>query len=220
VAAKQLTGNALNRDHHVGSVRAYYSNVAGMSPDTIEVYFDKRFLPSYLWVFPLPGNKANVGFGMLSSEISKRKINIRQAFYDFIEQTPVLRQKFANAAQVGELEGFGLPLGSNICTISGDSFMLTGDAASLIDPISGDGIGNAMLSGKYAAEQAIRCFQRNNFSAAFMKEYDKTLLNDLGAELRMRYKAQRTLSRMPFLLDIIFLAGKNRLLKNLIQKGL
>jgi geranylgeranyl reductase family protein len=101
VAAKQLTGQALDRKHHVGSVRAYFSGLTNIDNDTIEVYFSKKFLPSYLWVFPLPGNTANVGFGMLSSEISKRKINIKKTIYEFIEQSPVLKQKFQDAKQIG-----------------------------------------------------------------------------------------------------------------------
>lgn len=220
VVAKQLTDKTLDRRHHVGSVRAYYSNISGLTSDTIEVYFDKKFLPSYLWVFPLPNNTANVGFGMLSSEIAKRKINIKKAFIDFIEQTPELKSKFSNATRVSPIEGFGLPLGSRIGIISGDRFMLTGDAASLIDPISGDGIGNAMLSGKLAAEQAISCFNANTFNATFMAAYDAALMRAIGKELKTRYRAQRTLSAAPALLDLIFLAAKNKTLKKLIQKGL
>ncbi|MCD6010549.1 MAG: geranylgeranyl reductase [Flavipsychrobacter sp.] len=220
IVAKQLTSNIVDRNHYVGSVRAYYSNIPVESSNTIEVYFDKRFLPSYLWVFPLPDNKANVGFGMLSSEVSKRKINLKKTFYEFIDQNAVLRQKFRNATQVSELEGFGLPLGSKIQTISGNNFMLIGDAASLIDPISGDGIGNAMLSGKLAAEQIVRCFTRNDFSAAFIKGYDNALIGALGKELRARYQMQRTISQMPFLLDGLFLASRSKFLKKFIQKAL
>lgn len=220
VVAKQLVNKTLDREHHVGSVRAYYTGIAGLNSDTTEIYFDKRFLPSYLWVFPLPGDMANVGFGMLSSEIAKRKINIKKAFYDFIGQSPELKRKFKDAIQCGGLEGFGLPLGSKIGAISGANFMLTGDAASLIDPISGDGIGNAMLSGKLAAEQIIRCYKQDNFTPGFMKDYDNSLLAAIGKELKMRYKAQRTLSKMPLLLDTVFLASRNAFFKKLLQKGL
>ena len=220
VVAKQLTNKTVDRDHYVGSVRAYFKNVSGLNNDTTDIYFEKRFLPSYLWVFPLPNNMSNVGFGMLSSEIAKRKINIKTAFYDFIEQTPELKAKFKDATLCGELEGFGLPLGSKIHTLSGERFMLTGDAASLIDPISGDGIGNAMLSGKLAAEQAVRCFEQSNYTADNMKGYNNALIKAIGKELQTRYKAQRTLSKMPALLDLVFFAGKNKFLKKVIQKGL
>ena len=186
VVAKQLAQRTLDRKHHVGSVRAYYCNVDKAIDDTTDIYLDKRFFPSYLWVFPLPDNKVNVGFGMLSSEIAKRKLNIKKAFHDFIAQTPELAERFKNATPIGELEGFGLPLGSRRVTISGDHFILAGDAASLIDPISGDGIGNAMLSGKLAADQVIRCFNEQNFSAGFIKQYDKILFKEIGPELKLK----------------------------------
>ncbi|MES2704571.1 MAG: geranylgeranyl reductase family protein [Bacteroidota bacterium] len=218
--AKQLAPRALDRKHHAGSVRAYYSDIAGLSADTTEIYFEQRFLPSYLWVFPLPGGRANVGFGMLSSEIAKRRVNIKTAFYDFIAQMPELNEKFKAAEQVSSLDGFGLPLGSNIGTLSGERFMLCGDAASLIDPISGDGIGNAMLSGRLAAEQAMRCFTKNDFSGQHMKAYDKAVLAALGKELKMRHRAQVILTRVPFLLDAVFLAGRSKWLKRIIQKAL
>ena len=220
MVAKQLAGSTLDRNHHVGSVRAYFSNVGGLESSKTEIYFSRKFLPSYLWVFPLPGNMCNVGFGMLSSEIARRKVNIKQAFHDFIEQDALLKEKFSGAKQIGELEGFGLPLGSRIVPYSGANFMLTGDAASLIDPISGDGIGNAMLSGKLAAAQAIKCFEENNFSGAFMKSYDAALLAAIGGELRTHYKAQQTLSKMPWLLDAIFFACRSKAIKKIVQKGL
>ncbi len=220
VIAKQLATRTIDRLNHVGSVRAYYANIQGLDPNTTEVFFDKRYLPSYMWVFPLPGNTANVGFGMLSDTIVKRKVNLKKVFYEFIEETPLLKHRLANATQTSALEGFGLPLGATDVTISGTRYLLTGDAASLIDPISGDGIGNAMLSGKLAAEQAIRCFESNDFSAEFIKEYDRLLFSRIGSELKTHYYARRILAGAPMLLDAVFRAAGNPLLKKLIQKGL
>jgi flavin-dependent dehydrogenase len=220
ILAKQLANRIIDRKHHVGSVRAYYLNVNNMESNTTEVYFDKKFLPSYLWIFPLPGNKANVGFGMLSSIIAKKKLNIKNAFYQFIQQNPELSLRFKDATQISKLEGFGLPLGSKRVKISGDNFILTGDAASLIDPFSGEGIGNAMLSAKLAAEQVARSFKANDFTGKYIEAYDKALFKILGREFKLRYKAQQLVSAAPFVLDTIFMASKNKIVKNLIQKNL
>jgi len=43
------------------------------------------------------------------------------------------------------VDGYGLPLGSKKRVLSGDRYMLVGDAASLIDPFTGEGIGNAFI---------------------------------------------------------------------------
>ena len=220
VAGKHLAPRPLDRAHHAGSVRAYYANISGLQADTTEIFFERRFLPSYLWVFPLPGNVANVGFGMLSSEIVKRRINLKTAFHEFIDNMPELKARFANAEPVSTLDGFGLPLGSKPGVLSGDRFLLAGDAASLIDPISGDGIGNAMLSGRHAGEQVKRCFAENDFSATAMKPYDAAVMNALGKELRWRHRAQQVLGGMPLLLDAVFAAGNNRLVKKMIQRAL
>ncbi len=221
VTAKTMAGRKLNRENHVGSVRAYYSGIAGMDAHTTEVWFDRKYLPSYLWVFPLPGNVANVGFGMLSSEIARRRVNLRELFHAFIADTPGLSDRMANATAISPLEGFGLPLGATKEVISGDSYILTGDAASLIDPISGDGIGNAVLSGRLAAEQAIACFRQNNFTAPFIAGgYDTVLQQAIGSELRTHYYARRILARSPFLLDAVFAACRMPLLKGIVQKGL
>ena len=55
------------------------------------------------------------------------------------------------------------------------------------DPATGEGIGNAMLSGKIAAGHAMKCFEQNNFSETFMKTYDENLFNKIGKELKQKY---------------------------------
>ena len=218
--AKLLTARTIDRDHHVGSVRSYYKDVTGTVSNTTEVFFEKKSLPSYLWVFPLPGNVCNVGFGMLSSTIARKKINLRAMFFQFIKEHPELNERFKNAEMVGELEGFGLPLGSRKVIMSGDNFLLVGDAASLIDPFSGEGIGNAMLSGKLAAEQVIDSFKIKNFSAEKLSNYDTQLMKVIGKEMKLRYKAQQLLAKYPFLLDIIFKLSKNKMFIAFLQKGM
>jgi len=55
---------------------------------------------------------------------------------------------------------------------------------SLVDPFSGEGIGNALLSGEFAACQVQRYFQNNNFSAHFMKKYDKKITDTIWPEIK------------------------------------
>ena len=53
----------------------------------------------------------------------------------------------------------------------GDNYLLAGDAGSLIHPLSGEGIGSAMISGFVAAHYARRAVETNKFDAESMKHY-------------------------------------------------
>lgn len=217
VLAKQLGGYKLDREHHIGSVRAYFKNIGELAEDKTEMYMDKHFQPGYFWIFPIAGGLANVGFGMVSADIASKKVDLKKAFYEFIETVPALKERFTHAEQVGKLEGHSLPLGSRRVVMSGQRFMLCGDAASLIDPITGEGIGNAMLSGRLAALQAIRCFDSGDFSAHAMQRYDNEVWTALGKELGLRTRAQNILRRAPFLLDVAFAVSGWEPIRKMIQ---
>ena len=215
--AKQLTATALDRNHHIGAVRAYYKGLGKLAVDKTEMYMHKGFIPGYFWIFPVAGGKANVGFGMVSDDIVKKKANLKQMFYEFIEAVPELKERFANAEQLGKLDGHSLPLGSRRVQMSGDRFMLCGDAASLIDPLTGEGIGNAMASGRHAALQAMECFAKNDFTAVHMQRYDDAVWKELGDELLLRTRAQKIFRRMPGLLNVVFAAAGWEPVRKLIQ---
>lgn len=201
--ARKVAGHALEPDHHCAGLRTYYRNVAGLSPDNfIELHFIKDFLPGYLWVFPLPDGQANVGVGMLSKTVAAKKINLRQRLDEMLTTHPTLAPRFAQAERLGPVRGFGLPLGSKRRALSGAHYLLLGDAGSLIDPFSGEGISHAMVSGRHAAHWAAQALAAADFSPAFLHHYDKAVYNRLGQELRLSRVMQRLLY-FPGLFNIV-----------------
>ena len=179
--------------HHAAAVRSYWKGVTGFHPDGfIEIHFVEAYMPGYLWIFPLPNGEANVGLGMRSDEVKKQGINLRAALDDIIA-SPQFRDRFAGAECIDPTIGYGLPLGSKDRVLSGDNFLLTGDAGHLIDPLSGEGIGNAAYSGIIAAELAVKCLAENRFDAEFLKDYDVRIERVLRGELRLSYKLQKML---------------------------
>ena len=186
IVKKTFAPQRMDPDHYVAGIRTYYSGVKGMHKDQFfEFYFLKELLPGYLWIFPLGNGSVNVGLGMLSSDVSARKANLREILQTTLAEHPVLAERFADARQEGKLEGWGLPLGSKMGTLSGDGFLLTGDAASLIDPLTGEGVGNALFSGWLAADAVAKAVEEGRTDAAFFaKHYDKRLRRCIGRELR------------------------------------
>lgn len=207
VVAKKLAGFKVDKHHYSGAVRQYYKHVARLDGNALEVYFLKDHLPGYFWIFPLTDDTANVGFGMLSQTIAEKRIDLKKSIHHIIHEIPQVAERFKHATALEQPIGFGLPLGSKKHSISGNRFMLCGDAASLIDPFSGEGIETAMESGKFAAEQAISCFATNRFDAVYMKQYDTRVYKKMWPTFRNHYRLQRLLGNRVGLINALVRVG-------------
>ena len=216
--AKDIAGLQTEPAHNCFGLRAYYKNVSGLDQQNfIELHFLKDFLPGYFWIFPLPNGYVNVGVGMRADVVGKRKLNLKKEFEKIIASHPAISPRFANAEQIGEVKLHGLPLGSKKRPLSGDNYMLIGDAAMLIDPFTGEGIGNAMMSGMFAAQQAQVCLDSNNFSARGLKSYDKAVYDRLWSELLLSYRMQQLVNFPSLFNFVVRKANSNQLLRETIS---
>jgi len=189
--SRKEAGQEVEHKHHAAAVRAYFKGVEGFHEDNfIELHFLNELAPGYFWIFPLPNGEANVGLGLRSDIVKKRKMNLRATF-DEIVASPQFRDRFANAEQITPTVGYGLPLGSKERVLSGDNYLLIGDAGHLIDPLTGEGIGNGIYSGFIAAELAERCLAEQRFDADFLAAYDTRIARVLRSELRLSYRFQQ-----------------------------
>jgi len=218
VRKKFLNNEASAKTYAVG-LRAYYEGITDMHDENfIELHFLPEMLPGYFWIFPLPDGKANVGVGILSEVIRKKKINLREMMLNAIKNNPAISKRFANAVLIDKIQGWGLPLAIERQALSGNNFLLTGDAACLIDPFSGEGIGNALYSGMLAADAIRQASEQNNYSAPFFKQtYDDVLYKRLGGEFEISTTLQR-LCKYPWLFNfVVNKAYKSPSLKNTIS---
>jgi geranylgeranyl reductase family protein len=216
--AKTIAGIETEPAHNCFGLRSYYKNVSGLDHQNfIELHFVKDFLPGYFWIFPLPNGMANVGVGMRADKVHEKKINLKKAFEKLIQENPSISKRFAGAEQIGEVKLYGLPLGSKKRKLSGAHYLLTGDAGMLIDPFTGEGIGNAMMSGMLAAEQAGKALAANDFTERFMKQYDEAVYHRLWSELSLSYKMQQ-LVNFPWLFNyVVKKANTNKTLSETIS---
>lgn len=218
IVGKTFSTIKKENDHYCAGIRAYYEGVEGMHEQNfIELHFLPEMLPGYFWIFPLPNGMANVGAGMLSSEVSKRKVNLKADMLKAIENNPNIRERFKNAKLQGKIQGWGLPLGSKKRELTGDGFILVGDAGSLIDPFTGEGIGNALYSGMMAADVIAEAVKQHKFDAAFLKQFDTAFYNRQWDELKLSHTMQR-LCKYPWLFNfVVNKAHKNKTLRETIS---
>lgn len=202
VVARDLGMKQLSERHYCAGLRAYYEGVTGFHPrNHIEIHFVDESIPGYLWIFPMPCGRANVGIGMLSSAVKKRRVKLKPLL-DQLVAHPRFAHRFADARRIGPVRGWGLPLGSRPRRMYGDGWMLVGDAASLIDPFTGEGIGNAMVSGWRAGDWAFRAVTDGRTDAPFLKGYQTEVMDRLRHELRLSHMMQR-LGNWKWLLDTV-----------------
>ena len=201
--SRQYAGLEKDPKHHAAAIRAYYRNVSDIPKDNfIELHFIKSVTPGYFWIFALPNGEANVGIGMRSDIVKRRGVNLRKELARIIAEDPNISPRFKDAELIGKFEGYGLPLGSKTRRISGDHYMLVGDAGHLIDPLTGEGIGNAFYSGIIAAEQAEICLREKNFSDIFLTAYGVRIQRVLGSEMKLSYRMQQICGN-PLLLNFV-----------------
>jgi menaquinone-9 beta-reductase len=200
--------------HMVVALRQYWQGVGGLT-DQIELHFVDEVLPGYFWIFPLENGGANVGIGMLHRYIKRRGVNLKEALAKVVSRPP-FAERFAGATPSEQPVGWNLPVGSQRRRSYGDGFMLLGDAAGLIDPFTGEGIGNALYSARFAVETAVEALGADDVSAAFLRRYEDGLWDAIGDELKVSTRLQQLGRYRPLLNFTINRAARNERVSDLV----
>lgn len=210
----------ISKEEGIG-IRGYFKNVTGSdAKHAIEIHFLEELLPWYLWIFPFEDGSANVGLALPESLAKKKEMSLKELLFSLIEKYPYLKDRFSNASLEGKIEAARLPYYSGPCPLAGDHYLLLGDAACLIDPFTGEGIGNAMASGVYAAEVASQCVKTGNFSLSGTGSYQEMIEKKLQPELALSLKLQGLASRKGLLNLVIGRASKHEKTRMLISEML
>ena len=213
-----LAGHSVNYKQYCLGVRTYFTGIDGFHPEQfIELHFLEELLPGYLWIFPMTDGIANVGLAMSYEKTKASSMSLSEILMKIISTHSSISPRFSNAKMIGKIEAHGLPMGPDPKAISGDGFLLAGDAASLVDPFTGEGIGNAMVSGELAASIVREAFVKNDFSARFLKEYDNMIYKKLGRELKTSHRLQELCTHPSLFNLVVKKANKNKALKEMFS---
>ena len=205
----------MNMEHTAVGIRCYYENVKDLT-DQIELHYVKEMNPGYFWIFPAGKNRANIGVGLLKSIVKKEQRKLNDIMLDVIKSEN-FKNRFKDAVPLEKPKGWNLPFGSIKRENYGNGFLLLGDAAGLVDPFTGEGIGNAMVSGRIAAEIATKAKEVHNYTKEYLKNYDQNLWEYLGSELNTSTKLLK-LARSKFLLNfVIDRAARNKKVRDIIS---
>ncbi|HEY3290662.1 MAG TPA: geranylgeranyl reductase family protein [Anaerolineae bacterium] len=163
------------------AARAYYDGIDVMS-DRIQLRFDGVRLPGYAWVFPGGRRTANVGAGYFAKDKRQRDrwTSPQDAVRTFVEKSQ-LKDVLGQAERVSSVKGYPLRVDFTTAPTFNGRVLLVGEAAGLVNPLSGEGVDYALESARVAAEHIVEMFERSDFSQSAFEAYDR--------ELRERFQA-------------------------------
>ena len=153
-----------------------------IDPVSTDFYLGNDIAPEgYLWVFPKGERTANVGIG-----ISGRKSRDGSRAKDYLDR--FIAENFPGGKTIEAIVG-GVPVCRPLpCTVA-DGLMVIGDAARVVDPLTGGGIGNAMFTGRLAAKVAAEAISAGDCSKEALIPYDVGWrASRMGASLTRNYK--------------------------------
>jgi menaquinone-9 beta-reductase len=177
--AKLVRGQPPSSADRIIAIRGYFENVEG-SPHQADLHFNKESFPGYCWLFPIGQNQANVGVGMVLDTISSGN-SLKELLTQVIKNDSALHKRLKNAKLVGQIRGWPLTTYNVNQPLVDNRVMLVGDAAGLVNPLNGEGIQYALLSGRWASEVAISCLTANDLSKEALSAYQHLV------EKKLRY---------------------------------
>lgn len=197
---RQMTGRPIRHKNHFIAIRAYLNSIR-IIPHCVEFFWLKDWLPGYAWIFPLSEQRANVGLGIPMAQYQRRKPKMERLFKEFL-RSDMMSRRFSGAPDYRQMAVWPIPMAAETSPqIAFDGLLMAGDAAALVDPFSGEGLHNAILSGSLAAETIMRAVERNDFSYQTLQSYQHACSQAMQPILRRSRRLRRILKLFPWVVD-------------------
>jgi menaquinone-9 beta-reductase len=168
---RRLLGIATNGGGHLALALRGYAAAPDGPPQQLIVMSGADW-PAYAWSFPIGDGRVNVGYGEVLRGQDQSRARLLER----------LRALLPGLGEVTAARAHHLPLSSQRPRQPDGRVLLAGDALSLINPFTGEGIYYAVLSGKLAAEAAV--LPGGVHGAAAGARYRRLLAGALGRHLR------------------------------------
>jgi menaquinone-9 beta-reductase len=177
--------------------------------------FNERLLPAYAWYFPGSGTTANIGLGVTVRDHQKRKLDLNAMLVDFCD---VLTGRGFVLDQPTGVRTYTLPLASKLPRLAHPRAVLIGDAGSMINPVSGEGIFYGMAAGDMVGSACAPLIARNTDPSAALADFEQRFRKRFVRHYRSNAAAQWMLRSTAWSrLAIRAAARDERVLTNAVQ---
>jgi digeranylgeranylglycerophospholipid reductase len=158
------------------------------NPDALSFYMKRDYAPGgYVWIFPKSETSANVGLG-----ISGNKTHLISPYRSLMK---FMQDTFPAASWSGLVAG-GVPTDKTLDKIVANGLMVVGDAARMVNPLSGGGIHAAMAAAKLAADTAVEALTKNDVSEKFLQRYAKAWHHKSGKNHEGLFRLKEVVNKL------------------------
>jgi flavin-dependent dehydrogenase len=188
--------------------RQYFTGVGPRAATELFVWFEPDLLPGYAWSFPLPGGGANVGFGIARDGGKVERVQDMKALWPALLARPHIAEVLgAGATPESPHKAWPIPARIDRIARHAGRVLFVGDAVAADDVMTGEGIGQALLTGILAAEAILAGDGAGTDPAAVTARYDAAVDRALVADHRMSALLQRALQHRKGARVAVRLAG-------------
>ena len=185
----------LNDEGYLGEwhgFRQYGRNVTGPAADQLYVWFEPDLVPGYAWSFPLPDGRVNIGFGVLRDG-SRKGAEMKELWADLLTRPHILDALGTGFELEDRHTAWPIPARVDEAVAASGRVLFTGDAAMATDVMTGEGIGQALLTGRLAAEAITAAGALRPDDAA--DAYRRSVRHHLVADHKMSLALGRVLAK-------------------------
>ena len=179
-----FAGQGLKAHQNAVARRQYYRGVDGPNKEDLHAFVTEDMNANgagYGWIFYLGDDLANVGAGVSTGTLARTGRNLKDFFNRFLEE-PQVAGWFEGAEPEGPAKSWSLKMGMWGAKRYAQGLMMVGDAGSMIHPLSGEGVGYSLESGRLAASWAHEAHARREFSASLLSGYERQLRRQRARE--------------------------------------
>jgi geranylgeranyl reductase family protein len=179
-----FAGEGMKAHQNAVARRQYFRNVNGPDQQDLHVFVTRDMNEhgaGYGWVFYFGDGSANVGAGVSTKTLERTGRNLKDYYDRFLEE-PQLKEWLEGAEPEGPAKSWSLKMGMWGAKRYAQGLLAVGDAGSMIHPISGEGVGYAIESGRLAAAWTHEAHARHDFSASLLRGYEAQLRRQRARE--------------------------------------
>jgi menaquinone-9 beta-reductase len=180
--ARTLRGAPAPKYDRIVAVRAYFDDVRGPA-DRADLYLGSAVFPGYFWIFPTGAESANVGVGMLLETWPSRRPQLAETLRALIRSDPAIEARLGSSTMRDKIAGWPLVTYNPQLPVAADRVVLLGDAASLINPLNGEGIQYALQSARWCFETMHDGLCLDRLSAAALSPYADRVRGEMQLDM-------------------------------------